>query len=68
MARYRIYSWHGAQLIEADEYDAAGDGDAVRIARERGRGDYSEVWEAGRRVRTVAARPRSMDRSLYPLS
>ena len=68
MARYRIYSWHGAQLIEAVEYDAAGDGKAIRIARERGLGDYSEIWEEGRRVRTVAARPRHLDRSLYPLS
>jgi len=53
MARYRVYSWHGVQLVEAEEIDAAGDAEAIRIARERGLGDYSEIWQAERRVRTV---------------
>ena len=60
MAPYRVFSWHGVQLVEADEFDAAGDAEAIRIARERGLGDYSEIWEKDRRVRAVAARaPRS---------
>lgn len=57
MARYRVYSWHGVQLVEADEIEADGDSDAIRIARERGLGDYSEIWQADRRVRTVAPQP-----------
>jgi hypothetical protein len=57
MGRYRVYSWQGVQLIEAEEIDADGDAEAIRIARERGLGDYSEIWQADRRVRTVAAQP-----------
>lgn len=54
MACYRVYSWHGAQLIEAQEIDAAGDAEAIRIARERSAGDHSEIWHEGRRIRTVS--------------
>ena len=57
MARYRVYSWRGAQLVEAEEIEAAGDAEAIRIAHERGLGDYSEIWQAERRVRTVAVQP-----------
>ena len=57
MARYRVYSWQGVRLIEAGEIDAPDDAEAIRIARERGLGDYSEIWQADRRVRTVAPRP-----------
>ncbi|HEV2818608.1 MAG TPA: hypothetical protein VGW40_15470 [Allosphingosinicella sp.] len=62
MGLYRVYSWHGAQLIDAGEIDAAGDAEAIRIARERGAGDHSEIWQEGRRVRTVRTARAAMPR------
>jgi len=54
MTCYRVYSWHGAQLIAAQEIDAAGDVEAIRIARAGSAGDHSEIWLEGRRIRTVS--------------
>jgi len=55
MARYRLYFLRDNRLTGADQIEAADDGDAARIAMEKGGGQQRvEIWDAHRRVNVVA--------------
>lgn len=54
MANYHLYYLSESQLVGWDHIDADGDGEAIRIARERGKGQVVEVWNAHKRVRVLA--------------
>lgn len=54
MAHYHLYYLRDNTLIGGDNIEAADDGEAVRLARERGQGQAVEVWNAHTRIRVVA--------------
>jgi hypothetical protein len=54
MAKYHLYFFDGNELIGGERIDAADDDAAVLMARERGKGQAVEVWNAHSRVRVVA--------------
>jgi hypothetical protein len=53
MASYQLYHLRNGQLVGSDHVEAGDDGDAVRIARQRGDGRITEIWNDSRRVRIV---------------
>jgi hypothetical protein len=61
MAKYHLYYFDGNELLGSERIDAADDDAAVLIARERGKGNAVEVWNAHSRIRVVApAKDRQM--------
>lgn len=54
MARYHLYFFRNNQLVGNDSIDAADDKAAVLAARQRGKGQAVEVWNAHSRIRVVA--------------
>ena len=54
MARYHLYFLRDNKLVGDDSIEAADDNHAIRIAKEQGKGQAVEVWNAHSRIRVVA--------------
>jgi hypothetical protein len=54
VAQYHLYFFGGSELIGGESVDAPDDGEAIRLAGERGRGKAVEVWNARSRIGVVA--------------
>jgi hypothetical protein len=54
MSKYHLYFFQDNLLLGNERIDAVDDDAAIRLARDRGKGDAVEVWNANARVRIVA--------------
>lgn len=54
VASYHLYYLRDHRVVGSDSIDAADDNEAVGIAREQGKGQVVEVWNAHSRIRVVA--------------
>ena len=54
MASYHLYYLRDGQVVGADRLDAADDEAAIQMAREQGKGQAVEIWNAHSRIRVIA--------------
>jgi len=54
MAKYHLYYLRDNLLLGSDDIEASDDQEAARVAREQGRGQIVEIWNAHKRVNVVA--------------
>ena len=54
MANYHFYYLRDNRLVGSDSIEAVDDDEAVRRAKQRGKGQAVEVWNDHNRIRVVA--------------
>jgi hypothetical protein len=54
MGSYHLYYLRNSQVVGSDDIEAPDDDAAIRLAKDQGKGDAVEVWNAHSRIRIVA--------------